>query len=126
MYIVGKLDKNIYKCIGEAFVTDEVIMTDEQLQHIKERHPDVYDNTLEYVEMILQNPDYVIEDTKHRHSAMVIKRIETEKKHSLLLLRVCTAQDPAGYKNSIITSWEISERRLQNYIRNKKVLYRKE
>ena len=126
MYIVGKLDKNIYKCIGEDFVTDEVIMTDEQLQHIKERHPDVYDNTLEYVEMILQNPDYVIEDTKHRHSAMVIKRIETEKKHSLLLLRVCTAQDPAGYKNSIITSWEISERRLQNYIRNKKVLYRKE
>jgi len=126
VHIVGKLDKSIYSCIGEEFVTDEVIITKEQLKHIKVRHSDVYDSMLEYVARILCQPDYIVEDNKHKHSAMVIKKIKTENNYSLLLLRICTAQDPMEYKNSIITSWEISERRLQSYLRNKKVLYRKE
>lgn len=126
MHIVGKLDKSIYNCIGEKIITDEVIITDEQLLHIKEHHPDVHENMLEYATLILQQPDYIIKDNKHQHSVMVIKRIEIVEAHSLLLLRICTAQDPKGYKNSIITSWEISERRLQNYLRNKKILYKKE
>ncbi|MBO5347185.1 MAG: hypothetical protein J6A45_03515 [Lachnospiraceae bacterium] len=125
MHIVGKLDKSIYSCMGEVFITDEVIITNEQLQHVKERHPEVYDNILGYIEIILNSPDYIIEDTKHKHSAMVIKKMETEKEHNLLLLRICTAKDSIGYKNSIITSWEISEKRLNNYLRNKKILYRK-
>lgn len=34
MQIVGKIDKNIYKCIVDEFVTDEVIITDERIRHI--------------------------------------------------------------------------------------------
>lgn len=126
MYTVGKLDKTIYSSITEEFVTDEVIITEEQLQHIRERHPNVSENILNYITLVLQQPDYIIEDNKHNHSAMIVKRITTEDEHILLLLRICTAQDPAEYKNSIITSWEISEKRLRNYLRNKKILYSKE
>ena len=43
MQIVGKIDKNIYKCIVDEFVTDEVIITDERIRHIKDRHPNDYE-----------------------------------------------------------------------------------
>ena len=35
MHLIGKIDKNIYKCITEDIVTDEVIITDERIRHIK-------------------------------------------------------------------------------------------
>ena len=43
VYIIGKINREIYKCITEDIVTDEVIITDNQIQHIKDRHPKVYD-----------------------------------------------------------------------------------
>lgn len=39
VHTVGKIDREIYKCITENIVTDEVIITDNQVHHIKERHP---------------------------------------------------------------------------------------
>ena len=42
MHIVGRIDRNIYQCITNDIITDEVVITDNQLQHILERHPDSY------------------------------------------------------------------------------------
>ena len=36
---VGKIDREVYSCVAGDIVTDEVIITDERVQHIKERHP---------------------------------------------------------------------------------------
>ena len=35
------------------------------------------------------------------------------------------ADDNKDYKNSVITSWKITEKRLNNYLRNKDVIYKK-
>ena len=43
MRYVGKIDKEKYRCITEDIVTDEVIITDERIGHIKERHPNDYE-----------------------------------------------------------------------------------
>lgn len=48
MHTVGRINRDIYKCITEDLVTDEVIITDERIQHIKERHPDDYERYYEY------------------------------------------------------------------------------
>lgn len=34
VHIVGRIDREIYKCITEDIVTDEVIITDERIEHI--------------------------------------------------------------------------------------------
>lgn len=39
VHSVGKINKDIYKCVMDDILTDEVIITDERIQHIKERHP---------------------------------------------------------------------------------------
>lgn len=126
VHTVGKIDRNIYKCITDDIVTDEVIITDNQIQHILDRHSDAYEKVIDYLETAISNPDFIIED-KHADTGLVIKQIDlTNKQHTQIVLRICTSKDEPGYKNSVISCWEISERRLQNYLRNKKILYRRE
>lgn len=125
VYIIGKIDREIYKCITEDIVTDEVIITDNQIQHIKDRHPEVYDRVLSNIEEAIRIPDYIIRD-KHKYTGLVVKQIKTENGVLQVVLRLCTSEDEQGYKNSIISCWELSERRLQNYLRNKEILYRRE
>lgn len=46
MHTIGKIDRNIYKCVTEDIVTDEVIITDERIAHIIQRRgQDFYKNT---------------------------------------------------------------------------------
>ena len=43
-----------------------------------------------------------------------------------IVLRICTDTYNGEFANSIISGWKISEKRLQSYLRNKKILYTKE
>lgn len=124
IYQIGSLDMSIYKCISKNYITDKVIITEKQLIHIKERHPEVYKNAISYIGHILEQPDYIIKDKKP-NTGLVIKQITGYEKHMLLVLRICTSCKE-GYKNSIITGWEISEARLNNYLKNKQILYKHE
>lgn len=126
VHLIGRIDKDIYRCITEDIRTDEVIITDNQIQHIKERHPEAFEKAMKDVKSTIENPNYIIADDKHKNTGLVIRNIELEEDNLLLVLRICTSEDEPGYKNSIISSWEISERRLQNYLRNKRILYKKE
>lgn len=126
VHIVGRIDREIYKCITEDITTDEVIITDNQIQHIKDRHPEAYEKTLLDMENTIKNPDYIIADNKHKNTGLIVKRIKSEEGSLQLVLRICTSEDEPGYKNSVISCWEISNRRLQNYLRNKRILYKKE
>ena len=125
VYIIGKIDREIYKCITEDIVTDEVIITDNQIQHIKDRHPEIYDRVLSNIEEAIRIPDFIIRD-KHEYTGLVVKQIKTENGVLQVVLRLCTSEDEQGYKNSVISCWKLSERRLQNYLRNKEILYRRE
>ncbi len=39
MQYIGKLDKSKIGDYDEKIITDDVILTDERVKHIKERHP---------------------------------------------------------------------------------------
>ncbi len=125
IHSLGTLDWSIYGCISDKHVCDEVIITDEQLSHIREKHPEAFDDAIHYVKDVLSEPDYIIRD-KRPNTGLVIKRITCEKESILLTLKICTAEDKEGYKNSLITSWKITEKRLDNYLRNKEVIYKRE
>ena len=121
MVVIGRIDREIFRCIAEDIVTEEVVMTDNQLQHILQRHPEVFPVVMD----VVRDPDYIIED-KHPYTGLVVKRLETGSESLQVVLRICTSEDQPGYKNSVISCWEISERRLKNYLRNKKILYNRQ
>ena len=125
IHSLGKLNLEIYSCITTDFITDEVIITEEQLSHIREKHPEAYQDTLLYVKDVLDDPDYIFKDKKE-NSGIVVKKIINEEEHSLLVIKIITSKDNKDYKNSVITGWKITEKRLNNYISNKNIIYKKE
>ena len=72
------MNPGIIKCITGDIVTDEVVITDNQMQHILHRHPEVYKEIINYFSDIIQKPDFIIED-KHENTGLVIKKIKTKK-----------------------------------------------
>ena len=63
MHTIGRINKSIYSCITEDIVTDEVIITDNQLQHILDRHPEVYKEVTDYLNDIISAPDLLLKIT---------------------------------------------------------------
>ena len=43
---LGFLDVNIYSCISSQIDTDRVVITDKQLDHIADHHPEAYNDVL--------------------------------------------------------------------------------
>ena len=122
---VCKLDKELYKVITEDIRTDEVIITDERIQHIQERHPDDYERFSTYLAEIVQNPDYIIRDPRPQ-TGMLLKEITVDGtgEHFRIALRLAASQDPAHYKNSIITFLKIRQKEWERLIHNKEILYK--
>lgn len=122
---ICNLDPNIYKVITTSIVTTQVIITDRQLEHIRERHPDISESVIEQLEKIISSPDYIIE-TDMPSTANILKHLEINGKGYQLILRIKTASDPVEFQNSIITLMSVNEKRYRQYLRNRKILYKRE
>lgn len=126
VHTVGKIDKRIYQCITDDIVTDDVIITDERIGHIKERHPNDYERYYEYLKEIVERPDYIVETNKP-NTALILKEIaESDERQFKTVLRLTTSTDNPEFKNSIITFMKINEKEWSRLLRNKKILYRRE
>ena len=123
MKFVGKINREIYKCITEDITTDEVIITDERIAHIKEHHPGHFERIKPYSKVTVEEPDYILKNAKN--TGLILKHIKIDNISIQIVLRLHTTSDKSEYKNSIISAWEISESRWENYIKNKKILYKR-
>ena len=125
---ICNLDPTIYKVITTSIVTTQVIITDRQLEHIRERHPDISETVIEQLEKIISSPDYIIEtDMPDMPStANILKHLEINGKGYQLILRIKTDSDPVEFQNSIITLMSVNEKRYRQYLRNRKILYKRE
>ena len=125
VYSIGKIDVEIYKCVTEDIQTDEVIITERQIEHIKERHPNDFERFGRYFEEIVKYPDFIIEANKPS-TALILKEIEINNEKFKTVLRLATSGDDPTYKNSIITFMKIDEKEWNRLIKNKKILYKSE
>lgn len=125
MYLVGKIDIEIYNCITKDITTDDVIITDKQIDHIKNRHPNDYELFNKYLEKIVEQPDYIIEANKP-FTALILKEIQIDNKKFKTVVRLATSNDTPSYKNSIITFMKIDDREWNRILKNKKILYKSE
>lgn len=125
VHTVGRIERKIYTCITEDIMTDEVIITDERIGHIKERHPNDYERFCSYIPQIIQNPDYIIEANKD-NTGVLLKEIEERGEKFKLVLRIAVKSDPGEYKNSVISFWHIGDTTWRKTLKNKKILYKRE
>lgn len=66
--------------------------------------------------------------SENTDTGLVVREITTSnnKENTFIVLKICTNSENGKYANSIISGWKISEKRLQSYIRNKEILYKRE
>lgn len=122
---IGKIDVEKYRVVTDNIRTDEVIITDERIQHIKERHPNDFERYSQYLKQIVESPDYILEANKP-NTAFLLKEFAEEDERFQLILRLAVEGDIPGYKNSIITFLKVEEKRYRRYLRTKKILYKSE
>lgn len=117
--VMNVLEKEFGKLNG-----NEVILRDERLEHIKERHPEVVDILKNnYIEAV-NNPDYVLKDSKNENTIWNIKKIEEKNINIVIKLSVLKEKEHKRYLNSTITAHEIKNSRLNKYLEKQKQLYK--
>lgn len=121
---IGKIDRNRFSKITKDISTDEVILTERQVEHIRERHPNDYEQYFSYIKEIVENPDYIIRDTKP-NTGFLLKEFADKDKRFQLILRLHTSEDNKEYKNSIITFLKVNEKKYKQYLRNKEIVWKK-
>lgn len=125
MYTVGYIDVEKYKMVSKHIQTAQVIITEERIRHIQERHPEDYERYAEYLKEIVEDPDYILEANKP-NTAFILKEVQAADEKFQLILRLSVAGDTPEYKNSVITFLKIDQKRFQRYLRTKKILYKSE
>ena len=119
---IGKIDiKKYTKLCDKKIITENVIITNKQIEHINEERIGIYEKYKDKLEEIIKNPDYIIKDPKHEETGLVIKKYD---KNAVVVLRLNTSEKEK--KNSIITIWEIKEKRLERYLLTHKTIYKRE
>lgn len=121
MHYIGKINKMIYQCVTGNIRTDEVIITDERIQHIKDKHPNDFERYCQYISQAIQYPEYIIEANKP-NIALILKSFTEHNKQFKTVLKLVTSADDEKFKNSVITFMKIDEKEWKRLIKNKKLL----
>ncbi len=121
IHYVGKINKDMFEKISKDITTDEVIITDERIEHCN-KHELSYDKYGEYLNEIVANPNYIIRGNKE-NTAVLMKEIVDNNIKTKTILRLKTSLDNSNYKNSIITFIKIDNKEWKRLQKNKEVLY---
>ena len=122
---ICKINRELYRVVEDDLVSEDVIITEQQILHIEEGHPGDYARLSAYVPQALQEPDYILRGNRP-HTALVLKQITTPELTAEVVLRLKVSSDPEEYKNSIITMWNLSPKRFRRLLRQSEILYKKE
>ena len=95
---------------------NDVILREERLEHIRERHPEVTDLIKEKYKEIIDSPDYILKDKQYPDSIWVIKREEDLNLNIIIKLSLKNNMEYKKMKNSIITTYGISDKQLKRYL----------
>lgn len=120
MQYIGHIDKEKFLLITDDITTSKVVLTDKQIVHIKEHHPNDYELYFKYLKDIVENPDYIIRDAKP-NTGFLLKEFIEDNKRFQLILRLHNSNDNKLYKNSIITFLKVSEKNISNICEIKKL-----
>ena len=120
---LGKIKSFLLEAEYGKLVTDEIIITDERIRHIKERHPEDFELFKKYGRDCVEEPDYIIKDLKHMGTVFMIK--EVEECNLNVIVRIVLEKDNKQLKNSVMTFYRLRNRNLEKLMERNGVLYKR-
>jgi len=118
---IGKLDTTKIGYFQDLITTEDIIITNERIEHIKKRHPGDYEKYIEYVIDIIRFPNYVLEDKNNKNTIIILKHLVEQNIQIVIKLQIDRKENRS---NSIITFWTIRNRNYKSVIKNNKILYK--
>ena len=113
--IIGKFDISKYTNSIKTS-TKDVVLFEERIKHIIERHPEV-EKYIKDIPNIIKNPDLILQETKRDSTIWLIKKID---KNIKVTMKLNTTNDN-NLKNSIIQMQIMRDSEIDRSIRNRKV-----
>ena len=107
MKYIGKLDGEKLGKYKNKIVTQNVIITNERIEHIKKRHLTDYEKYINHISDIIKNPDYILIDKDKIDTVMFLKRILDNTKNIIVIVKLNTEIEKIEMSNSILTFWQI-------------------
>lgn len=104
--------------------TDEIIITNERIDHIKKRHPEDFLLFEKYGVQTVENPDTIIKDYKNKGTVFMVKKLPDTNLN--VVARLVVDDDNENFKNSVMTFYRIRNRNLEKLANKNKTLYKKE
>jgi len=120
---IGRLDKEKLGKYKNIIVTDEVIMTNERIEHVRKKHPGDYEKYIDYIPNVIKNPHYILEDKDNIDTILILKTINEKEKNIQVVIKIHINKEENKY-NSIITFWHIRDRNYNATIKNNKIIYK--
>lgn len=77
---IGKIDKEKLGRYKDKIVTEDVIISEERIKHVKEHHPGDFEKYGKYVGTIIEEPDYILVDSKNVDTLLYMKKLTEERK----------------------------------------------
>lgn len=124
IYNIGRIDTKLYREKFGNIQTDEVIVTNERIEHIKSHHPEDYELFEQYGRDCIADPDLIISDEKNVGTAFLIKKLPNTNLN--VVLRLVLENEDSKLKNSVMTFWRIRKRNVEKLIEKNQILYKKE
>lgn len=122
--ILGKLNIQPLEAEFGKLKTDEIVVTNERIDHIKNRHPNDFSLFEQYGVETVKNPDSIIKDCKNNGTVFMVKKLENTNLNVVVRLVLNNCSD--NLKNSIMTFYRLRDKNLKKLEKNNKVLYKKE
>ena len=119
------LNLNILGKYKNKVISNNVIITNERIEHIKLKHPGDYEKYFSYLPDIIQNPDYILEDKDNVDTLLLLKDLHIIDKTVQVVIKLLTNRNDCNKSNSILTFWHIRRRSYLSTIRNNKIIYKK-
>ena len=121
---LGKLDTQPLEIEFGKLKTDELIVTNERIEHIKSRHPEDFNLFEKYSLSVAVEPDFIIKDEKNVNTVFMVKKLENTNLN--LVVKIILETDEKDLKNSVMTFYRIRERNLKKLVDRNKTLYKSE
>lgn len=121
---LGKFDTQPLEIEFGKLKTDELIVTNERIEHIKSRHPEDFNLFEKYSLSVVAEPDFIIKDEKNVNTVFMVKKLENTNLN--LVVKIILETDEKDLKNSVMTFYRIRERNLKKLVDRNKTLYKSE
>lgn len=121
---LGKINTQPLEAEFGKLHTDEIVITNERIEHIKLRHPLDYSLFEEYGAETVNNPDVIIKDCQNKGTVFMVKRLTDTNLN--VVARLVIEEDDKKLKNSVMTFYRIRQKNLDKLEKKNKTLYKKE